>query len=331
MQWVLAFIQMLYPALYLVADWGVRNDCCTDSAFFSPEHRLSIYVLIGLCIGAYFYSLFKKSVAPPLIEVILNCLLLVGIVLNVLVAIHVREWYFWMIGNVPVIFLFLFALVRNHALLGEALEGDHFPEEGQGRLQLFCRRILLLKPLYKIPILFIVCLPLLIVLAGILLLFGQKQDSLIRAFTDTYHHGLSQWDYQCEGVVCGGHFLCTIAAQGHGAVVRPIRSGVRAGRNITCNRQLLISNAFEELLEQKWPALHRPVRRLYNRIGDQIHRHYGLFRHKWVSDLVYVIMKPLEWIFLLVLYCSDRKPENRIAQQYMSAADRKEIRRGIPA
>ena len=34
-------------------------------------------------------------------------------------------------------------------------------------------------------------------------------------------------------------------------------------------------------------------------------------------DIIYYLMKPLEWLFLLVLYLVDRKPENRIALQYI--------------
>ena len=36
-------------------------------------------------------------------------------------------------------------------------------------------------------------------------------------------------------------------------------------------------------------------------------------------------MKPLEWLFVIVLYAADRKPENRIAQQYMDWNDRKAL------
>jgi len=320
-------IPLLYPLFFLWGEFGTKNNCCGGSATFSPDHQLSIRVLVGLCMIAYWYSSYKKKIAPPLIEVIVNCLLLAGIGLNIFVAFQIRDWYFWVAGNLPVIILFIFSLVRNQELLAASME--EYDWEAAPPLQRFCLDILRLKSIYKIPILFALCLPLLTVLAGILLLFGQKPDSLIRAFTDTYKHGLSQWDSQCEGVVCGGHFLCTIAAKGHSPLVRPLRSGVRAGRRITCNRQLLISNAFEELLEQRLPGLHRPVRRFYNRIGVQIHRHYGWFERKWVSDLVYVVMKPLEWMFLLVLYTFDRKPEDRIAQQYMSAEDRKGIRQSV--
>ena len=53
------------------------------------------------------------------------------------------------------------------------------------------------------------------------------------------------------------------------------------------------------------------IRRNYNRVGNLIHRHYHVLDRKWISDLIYVAMKPLEWSFLLVLYTFDRAPESR--------------------
>ncbi len=35
------------------------------------------------------------------------------------------------------------------------------------------------------------------------------------------------------------------------------------------------------------------------------------------ADITYIIMKPLEWLFLAILYLFDEKPENRIATQYI--------------
>jgi hypothetical protein len=307
--------------LMLMLDGG--NDCCDNSGLFSPAHGLSIIFLVGLCLIAYFYSSYRRSLAPPIIEILINCLLIIGIVLNVFVSIQIGEWLIWLIGNVPVIMLFILMLINNHRLALASMEDPR--DVKWGVLQSFCRGLLYLKPLHKFPILLVLCLPVLVVLASFLLLFGQKPGSLIRAFTDTYKHGLSQWDYKCEGVVCEGHFLCTIAAKGHASLVRPIRSGVRGGRMITCNRQLLISNAFEEWLEQRLPGLHRPIRKFYNRVGRLIHRHYGWFNHQWVSDTIYILMKPLEWCFLLFLYIFDTRPEDRIAQQYMARGDRRQL------
>lgn len=162
----------------------------------------------------------------------------------------------------------------------------------------------------------ILALPVLVVLSLLLYVFGQRPDSVIRAFTETYNNRFSQWDYQCENVQCGGHYLCSVAANGHKRVVRPVRIGKRNGHYIICNRQLLVSNAFEELIQEKYPALHRVIRKQYDKVGDMVHRNYNVYSKKWVSDIVYVIMKPAEWAFLLVLYFADRKPEQRIARQY---------------
>ncbi|MBS1653949.1 MAG: hypothetical protein JSU05_03820 [Bacteroidetes bacterium] len=181
----------------------------------------------------------------------------------------------------------------------------------------------------KFPLLLFVCLPLLVILSSMLLLVGQKPDSFIRAFTDTYKHGFSQLDYLCDNVSCGGHYLCSVAANGHEKVVKPIRTGERGGGKIICNRQLLISNAFEEIIEERFPALHRFIRRNYDKMGDLIHRNYKLFSNRYFSDAIYYLMKPLEWIFLIVIYLVDRKPENRIESQYLSAKDRNRIKQNL--
>jgi hypothetical protein len=320
-------LAVVFPLYLLIADFGTPNDCCSDSAIFSPGHRLSIAVVAGLSVAALFYSSRRKRLAPPLLEVIVNCLLILGIILDVAGGIQLGskdiQWIIWVLGILPIAFQFLFALADNHGLALESGLDEEAPGEHRGMT--LCRKLLCSPSWTKFPLLLLLCLPLLTLLAAALLVFGQKPDSLVRAFTDTYYHGFSQLDYQCAGVVCGGHFLCTIAAKGSPRLVRPIRIGVRAGRLIQCNRQLLVSNAFEELLEQRLPWLHRPVRALYNKIGNGIHRYYGAFDKSWVSNGIYLLMKPLEWLFLLVLYLADRDPETRIAQQYLHRDHRRLI------
>ncbi|WP_420831467.1 DUF6688 family protein [Paenibacillus sacheonensis] len=110
-----------------------------------------------------------------------------------------------------------------------------------------------------------------------------------------------------------GHYLCTVAARGHRRLVKPLRAGIRHGEPITVNRQLLIANAFENVLEQHMPASHRMIRRLYDSWGYPVSRH---IRSQLAADVVYLAMKPLEWFFLLVLYTVDRRPEDRIQAQY---------------
>ncbi|MDY5144172.1 DUF6688 family protein [Actinotignum timonense] len=104
-----------------------------------------------------------------------------------------------------------------------------------------------------------------------------------------------------------------MAAGGHPAVVKPIRDGVRGGHRITVNRQLLIANAFEQVLEEKTPRAHRAIRSFYNRYGFPLSR---LIRTRLAADIVWIAMKPLEWLFLAVIYLVDARPEDRIAIQY---------------
>src|SRR5579863_9213658 len=298
----------------LTIDSQASNDCCGDWSMLAPAHRLSLYALVLACVVAYIYSTIRKRLAPPLAEVVVNCLLLVAIPLIILIAIQGGYWQIWILCAIPLCMLAIMTLADNHQL---ALASIGEAGEGESRAIEICRYLLYLPGWQKLPVLIVLCLPVLVSLIAILLLFGQKPDSLVRAFTDTYKHHLSQLNIDCSNVRCGGHFLCSVAAKGHPNFVRPVRRGVRAGEPILCNRQLLVSNAFEELLEQHWPRLHRPVRQLYNHVGKFVHRYYGVFDNVWVSDVVYVLMKPLEWVFVFTLYLFDRNPENRIARQYL--------------
>ncbi len=111
----------------------------------------------------------------------------------------------------------------------------------------------------------------------------------------------------------------------HPFIVKPIRYGERNGQKIVCNRQLLVSNAFEDLIQEKLPRTHRFIRLQYNKVGVLVHRYYTVFNIKIIADLVYILMKPLEWFFLFVLYTADKNPENRISKQYLSNQDRQMI------
>ncbi|MFT5819182.1 MAG: hypothetical protein ACI8ZM_000405 [Crocinitomix sp.] len=272
------------PWLFLgMFDVGLDNDCCNDSAIFSPEHSTTMYFWIGLISLAYFYSEWRTKLAPPLIEVLVNSLLIAGIVLNIMLGFHLEDMFF-ISGNFPIILLFLIALSSNQRKMQALAVEGHY--ESGGKITSWAYVILTARPLTKFALLFLLCLPIIVLATAILLLFGQKPDAIVRAFTDTYSHGLSQWDYMCDNVYCGGHYLCSVAANGHKEIVKPVRLGERNGGTIVCNRQLLISNAFEEVLETKTPKLHRFIRRNYNKVGDKIHKHYHIFENKYLSDVI---------------------------------------------
>ena len=170
-----------------------------------------------------------------------------------------------------------------------------------------------LWPIYAIIFMF----PLLGIIIGILLLFGQAPDSVIKAWTETADWTLSLKEAP-QNIEYDEHYLCTVAAGGHRKVVKPVRKGIRHGHEVIVNRQLCIANAFEQILEEKTPRFHKLVRGVYDRYGFPVAR---LIKSKWIADIIYILMKPLEWIFLAVIYMSDVHPENRIAIQYMGKND----------
>lgn len=159
-------------------------------------------------------------------------------------------------------------------------------------------------------------LPLLGIVLIILTLFGQTPDKAVRAFTETADWTLStkiapqDLDYDM-------HYLCTVAAGGHRDIVKPVRMGQRHGHRVVVNRQLMVANAFENVLEEHTPHFHRAVRNFYDKYGFPISNYIRF--NKTACDVTYFIMKPLEWLFLIVLYMVDVNPENRIAVQYLPA------------
>lgn len=162
---------------------------------------------------------------------------------------------------------------------------------------------------------FLLMWPLLGLVVAVLLLFGQKPDSIIQAWTQTSDWALSQQQAP-QNVMYDEHYLCTVAAGGHPEVVKPLRMGERHGHRIVVNRQLLVANAFEDLLMERLPGLHKKLRAFYDAYGYPVSRH---IKNRFAADMVYVMMKPLEYFFILVLYLFDAKPEDRIAMQYLGS------------
>ena len=155
-------------------------------------------------------------------------------------------------------------------------------------------------------------IPLLGILICILMIFGQAPDAVIKAFTETADFRLSQ-KIPPQQIYYDEHYLCTVAAGGDCKIVKPLRMGIRHGHPVVVNRQLCIANAFEQVLEERTPRFHKAVRSFYDTYGFPVAR---LIKTKKAADLVYFIMKPLEWVFIIVLYLTDTHPEDRIAMQY---------------
>lgn len=156
-------------------------------------------------------------------------------------------------------------------------------------------------------------IPLIAILVCILVLFGQRPDEAIKAFLET-----SDWTLSTKisppSVTYDAHYLCTVSLRGHKNIVKPIRMGIRRGEKIVVNRQLCVANAFEDLIQERIPKFHHFVRYIYDKYGYPLSKHINT---AFQADITYILMKPLEWIFLLVLYIFDVQPENRIATQYI--------------
>ncbi|WP_316795594.1 DUF6688 family protein [Pedobacter agri] len=155
-------------------------------------------------------------------------------------------------------------------------------------------------------------IPVFILITAILMLFGQHSNSITKVFTETTTWAFSQKTHP-PFLDHKGHYLCTVAACGDPQIVKPIRLGKRYGYEIIVNRQLMVANAFEDLIQQYTPALHKVIRSFYNQYGYPLSKNITSAKG---SNLIYILMKPIEYFFLIVLYLCCIEPEKRIAEQY---------------
>ncbi len=313
----LAAISMRYRVVFY-ADWSEQ---LVNDQTHTPVHTDFQPFLVLLCIVcsvAFLYVRLKPlSQIPPLLTVLCFSCIYLG---NAIVIVWTIQTFRPggpenLILLLPVTAVVLISaktiIVKIHEFHSHAPQA--IQEEravGSGVLAYFER---ILSQARNWPLLALLALiPVLGIFLLILVLFGQEPNAAIKAFTETSDWTLSQ-RIAPPNTYYDEHYLCTVAAGGHPAVVKPIRDGVRGGHRITVNRQLLIANAFEQVLEEKTPKAHRAIRSFYNRYGFPLSR---LIRTRLAADVVWLAMKPLEWLFLAVIYLVDTRPEDRIAIQY---------------
>ena len=268
--------------------------------------------ITGLCI----LNLIEVNRTPPLIPVLAMSSLYLGILLSIVFTVQVFDF-----GRMGWFELFLLLPPLNFILMGlRAIfciirEYEPSPDrmskiENSPALSFASKMLGDAKAWPFIAL--IMMIPLLGILICVLMIFGQAPDAVIKAFTETADFRLSQ-KIPPQQIYRDEHYLCTVAAGGDRKIVKPLRMGVRHGHPVVVNRQLCIANAFEQVLEERLPRFHKMVRSFYDTCGFPV---ASLIRTKRSADLVYFIMKPLEWFFLIVLYMSDTYPEDRIAMQY---------------
>ena len=281
-------------------------------------------LLLFLVIGVFGYLIlrdisFQKT--PPLVVVAGIACSYTGVFVLVLWCIQICRGKFWVLALLPVnCVLLLMIQIKNLILKWNALA----PEERKAfRNPVLnkCNEKLQNAAAWPVAAL-VLFVPLMGILIGMLVLLGQEPDAVIQTFTQTSGWNLST-QTSPQNLYRDEHYLCTVAAGGHRKVVKPLRMGSRHGHPVIVNRQLCVANAFEQILEEKLPKTHRAVRKFYDTYGFPVAK---LIHSPFAADVVYVLMKPLEWLFLLVLYFTDAKPENRIAIQYLPPEDQRRLR-----
>lgn len=314
---------LLGTLIWQPVEWDEALHVFTGEMHFHTPVALrylpTFFTLFFMGMAGYLILRFARKKLPPLAAVLCLAGVYAGGYLSVM--------WMWQILAAPrrpadvfVFYACLFPfnyLVCAASVLKELCRGEKpaaSPEKpaGKNRVLAFCDRLLLSCRLWPLAAL-LALLPLLGAALGILLLFGQTPDAALKAFTETADWGLSQKQAP-PSVYYDGHYLCTVAAAGHKKLVKPLRRGVRHGHEIMVNRQLQVANAFEELLQLRAPRFHRFVRHVYDSCGFPLAK---LVRTPFAADAVYIMMKPLEWLFAALLYLLDEQPETRICRQYL--------------
>lgn len=308
------YVQFEEPYILFDKDWSqVIYTNQTHTPIWTEAYPT---VLVLACIGFIGYLILiacRTDKTPPLITVLAMAAMYSGLLEMLLAFVQVQTSRYLLLAVLP----FNCLIIGAKTIWRKIREWNAMPMHKERDFEKkSCQAFLagkLNKAEYWPLVAFVLMWPLLGIVLGVLMLFGQKPDYVIKAWTETAEWTLSQREAPPK-VTFDEHYLCTVAAGGHDRIVKPIRMGVRHGHKVVVNRQLCVANAFEQILEERTPKFHKVVRHIYDTCGFPIAR---LIRTRLAADVVYVIMKPLEWLFVTVIYLCDVKPENRIAVQYL--------------
>lgn len=283
--------------------------------FISSEYGLPVVTLILLGIGGLcLLCAFPKIKQPPLITAVATALTVIMLALFLVVhiqlakdfmAIDLMLWLYYLNLVIVAVRTIRYNIAEQVRLCNE--RDTQFRTRLGERLHRIMSRVSGMTALS-----FMMIFPIIAIAEILYIVAGQGPDGFINAFTMT-----ADWTFSTQTppppLEYSGHYLCTVAAGGHEKVVKPLRYGVRRGEKIVVNRQLLAANAFEDMIMERMPRFHKAVRSFYDRHGYPVSK---LITTRLRADIVYLLMKPLEWLFILALYMFDTHPENRIAVQY---------------
>lgn len=283
----------------------------------SSQSTISIFIILFLGIISFFILKYFSKKLSPILYVLCSSILILNVIFTIIYIIHV--WKHLSGFNILVLLfglitLNLFYLNELRTSLNLYIENELNSDRIYKNKLIFTLRKFTLN-FRNIAITWAIFLfPLVLIIQLICILFGQSPTSIIDAFLHTSDYNFSTVPAPDPIILeYDGHYLCTVSVKGHKKLVKPLRYGIRHGHKIIVNRQLLIANAFENILEQYTPKLHKIIRNFYDKYGYPLSKHINT---KLSADIVYILMKPLEWIFLFILYTVDKNPEDRINIQY---------------
>lgn len=324
---ILEFIILnLFHEVVWGADWFKELHNAQLHAPINSKYIITFVVISSLYVlGILVIKLKKKR--PPLVTVLCISAMYLGVIESIFFTIQILGMHIILESGrtnyrfeldllytilIPVNMLLIMLRVMLVEIKTYKIDENRNSKIESRPILVWCNNVLNNSKNWPILALFLM-IPLLGIIIGILTLFGQAPDAAIKAFTETADYTFST-KIPPQNIYYDEHYLCTVAAGGHKSVVKPLRMGKRHGHDVVVNRQLMIANAFEQILEERIPKVHRVIRDFYDRYGFPIAK---LIKSKTVADVIWFIMKPLEWLFLIVIYLFDVNPEDRIAKQYL--------------
>lgn len=312
---------ILYLLLYSMefeeaGDWYEQVNTMQIHYSIASQYMGYVVLLVLLGFAGLLTLLFMDANRlPPLISVLSVAAIILLNILQIVFAIQIRKNVDWIdlllyVYHVNILILSVAAVrkqIRQQIII---IQNKDMEVEQHKKFKWLYYKM---NSISQYTALVLICLFFLIaILEIIFVITGEGLDAPIKAFTDT-----ADWTFSKQTPPppseYDGHYLCTIAAGGHKKVVKPLRLGTRRGETIVVNRQLCVANAFEEYIHDKFPVFHRHIRSFYDNYGYPVSKHIN---SPIKADIVYFLMKPLEWVFLLFLYTVDLHPEQRISRQY---------------
>lgn len=300
--------------VFWYADWTTQLYNNNKHQPVNMDYGMGILIVVlFFFIGMIILYLTNAAKTPPLITSLALSFIYIGAIYSIIWTAHIISFnpldLMLLLLPINTILIALRLIIRK---VGEyELDINRSSKiEASGILSKMLR---LKNNAMYIPVLsLILVVPMLGVIVMVLILFGQAPDASIKAFTETSDFLLSARQAP-QNLIMDEHYLCTVAAGGDKKVVKPIRKGYRHGHEVIVNRQLQIANAFEEELMVHAPKAHRVIRDFYDTYGFPVAR---AIKKNWIADMVYFIMKPLEYLFVIILYLVEVHPEDRISMQY---------------